>query len=970
MDLHKKYHGFKVEDSRFVAEVNAQAYMLRHEVSGARLMYLACSDDNKVFYIGFRTPPADDTGVAHILEHSTLCGSRKYHLKEPFVDLVKGSLNTFLNAMTYPDKTVYPVASRNAKDFRNLVDVYLDAVFYPLIYENDFTLMQEGWHYELTPDGKLEYNGVVYNEMKGVYSAPDAELEYQSQRALFPDSPYRFESGGLPEKIPALTREAFLDFHRTYYSPENSYIYLYGDLDIDAALEHLDSYLKDFPRTGKVRSEIPLQPPLSRTAEYAGTYSVAEGEDSAHKTYHELDIVTGDCTDFYTTFALRLLCDVLLTSESAPLRRALLDAGMGRDVSGNFIASMRQPIFSIRASGSDPEKRDEFLSVIYRMLQKLTREGLDKELLEAVLNAAEFKLREADFGVYPKGLIFGLGVLDSWIYDADPIASLEYNTCLKKLREAIGTDYFERLTEKYLLDNTHKVLLTLTPEQGKETRERQTEAKRLEGLRLSMTSAELEKIRREACELHARQAAPDSAEARASIPVLQRRDIKRETEIVPNEIEFSGVRSLLYIPQATNRITYLNFYFDATGLAPELLPYTNLFCDVLGKFNTADYSYSDLSMLTYKYTGGISYYTAVLSNVNDCDKYSIRLALDAKALTSQLPRLFDILSSLALRSEFTDVNRFRTLVGQIKADWDDSFFSRGQEIALARLRSYFSLSGRVAECDYYTYYHFITDLYENFDEKAEAALAKLREVSRALFNSSAFVAGYSCDADDRECVRKQTQAFLCSLPKSESAARAPLTLEAPGHNEAITTPGKVQYVTAGGNFRAHGYGYTGAMQVLATMLRYEYLWTKIRVQGGAYGANAQFARNGIVTLSTYRDPKLKESLEAFAELPGWLRTLKLSERELTKYVIGTISALDTPLTASMKAKRAAVDYIIGSTPEERQQTRNQVLDVTLDDIKALADTIEAVLGDKHYCVVGGGQVIAGASELFENVLRM
>ena len=494
LSINAIYHGFKVLESSFVDEIHSQAYLLEHLHSGARLLYLANDDDNKVFSIAFRTPPADDTGVAHILEHSSLCGSRKYHLKEPFVDLVKGSLNTFLNAMTYPDKTVYPVASRNEKDFHNLMDVYLDAVFYPLIYENKYTLRQEGWHYNLeNPEGELSYNGVVYNEMKGVYSSPDAFLENEAMKALFPDTCYRFESGGYPDAIPELTQEAFLNFHKTYYSPENSFIYLYGDMDIEATMAYLDEeYLCNFAKTGLVNSQVPIQEPLPRTAEVEAYYPVDVQEDLKSKTYHELSIVTGKATDTLTSMSLRLLETVLLESESSPLRRALVESGVGQNISGSYVGSLQQPVFSIRAAGSEKGYKDKFISVIYRTLQELTIKGLDKQLLEATLNSTEFKLREADFGPYPKGLIYGLGVLENWLYGGNPIEGLRYKEALTTMRNGLKTNYYESLIENYLLDNTHKVIVTLMPQPGKEEEDQQRGVEKMAALKASMSREELE----------------------------------------------------------------------------------------------------------------------------------------------------------------------------------------------------------------------------------------------------------------------------------------------------------------------------------------------------------------------------------------------------------------------------------------------------------------------------------------------
>ncbi|MBQ7317423.1 MAG: insulinase family protein [Phascolarctobacterium sp.] len=971
LELDKIYHGFKVLEAAYVEEVNSIVHVLEHLQSGAHLLYLSNDDDNKVFSITFRTPSHDDTGVAHILEHSALCGSRKYHLKEPFVELVKGSLNTFLNAMTYPDKTMYPVASRNDKDFRNLMDVYLDAVFYPLIYENKFTLRQEGWHYNLAnPEDELTYNGVVYNEMKGVYSSADALLENEALKALFPDSPYRFESGGYPEAIPQLTQEMFEDFHKTYYSPENSFIYLYGDMDIEADLVYIDAeYLSKFTKSGKVDSEIPMQAPYAKTKEVEAFYPVDAGEDCAGKTYHELSIVVGTATDIKTSMALRLLEGVLLESESSPLRRALLDEGVAQNVSGSYVGSLLQPIFSIKASGSEPQLRDKFISAVYRNLQEITINGLDKELLEAALNATEFKLRESDFGAYPKGLIYGIGVMDNWLYGGNPIEGFRYNKILKELREGLKTRYYEQLIEGYLLDNTHKVIVTLVPQPGKEEKDRAIEAAKMAELKAAMTKEELEAYAADCAELHLRQATPDKPEDLASIPILQRTDIRREIEKFDVREEQLGKNTLLYIPAATNKIAYLNWYFDITGLEAKLLPYCYLLGDVLGKFNTERYNYAELSTKSIMYTGGIAFNMHALSDVNDADDYKIQFSLKAKVLMENLPKLFDILQAVVLESKLEDVKRFRELLSEIKTDWDGNFFNRGQGIAISRLYSYCSAAARVNEQDNFSYYVFLKNLVDNFEEQGEAALATLRELLQQVFQKTCYMFAYSCDEDLQEAVRKSALEFTDKLPESSVAGKAPDIIPLQDINEAITTAGKVQYVVAGGNFIKHGHKYTGAMRVLETILRYEYLWTKIRIQGGAYGAVTRFDSNGLGMFASYRDPKLAESLQVYYDLPDWLEKEEFPARELDKYVIGTISGMDTPLTNTMRIDVITNAWLKNVTDEQRQRARDEVLDVTNEDLQALGPVIRDMLSDGYVCVVGGKQPIEANASKFNKILN-
>ena len=971
LEINKTYNGFKVLQAEYVEEVHSDVYLLEHLQSGAHLLYLGNEDDNKVFSIAFRTPSRDDTGVAHILEHSALCGSRKYHLKEPFVELVKGSLNTFLNAMTYPDKTMYPVASRNDKDFRNLMDVYLDAVFYPLIYENKFTLRQEGWHYNLeNVEDELTYNGVVYNEMKGVYSSPDALMENEAMKALFPDSPYRFESGGYPDAIPELTQEMFEDFHKTYYSPENSYIYLYGDMDIEATLAYLDEeYLSNFTKTGKVDSEIPMQASFARTKEVEAYYPVDAGEDCSAKTYHELSIVVGTATDVKTSMALRLLEGVLLESESSPLRRALMNAGIAQNISGSYVGSLLQPIFSIKASGSEPELRDKFVSTIYKNLQEITINGLDKKLLEAALNSTEFKMRESDFGAYPKGLIYGIGVMDNWLYGGNPIEGMRYNKILKELREGLNTRYYEQLIEGYLLDNTHKVIVSLVPQPGKEETDRTIELEKMAAIKATMSKEELEAYAADCAELHRRQATPDRPEDLASIPILERSDIRREIEKFHVEEEKLGDNTLLYVPAVTNKIAYFNWYFDITGVESRLLPYCYLLTDVLGKFNTTSFTYEELATNSIMYTGGILFNTRALSDANDADVYKIQFSLKAKALMENLPKLFDILKAVALESKLDDIKRFRELVAELKTDWDGNFFNRGQNVAIARLYGYCSAAARVNEQDHFSYYQFLKNLVDNFDEVGETVLAELRTLFGKVFQKNYYMFAYSCDDELREEVRKYALDFTNLLPESDIAGKAPDIVPLTEVNEAITTAGKVQYVVAGGNFIKHGHKYTGAMRVLETILRYEYLWTKIRIQGGAYGATTRFDSNGLAIFASYRDPKLAESLQAYYDLPAWLEKEEFSARELDKYVIGTISGMDTPLTNTMRLDAVTTAWLKGITDEQRQQARNEVLDVTNEDLQALAPVIRDMLSDGYVCVVGGKQPIEVNADKFNKILN-
>jgi len=969
LEVEKIYSGFIVLRKEYVEEQDAICYELEHLQSGARLLYVAAEDDNKVFSICFRTPAFDDTGVAHIMEHSVLCGSKKYRLKEPFVELVKGSMNTFLNAMTYPDKTIYPVASRNAKDFDNLMDVYLDAVFNPLVYENPYTLKQEGWHYEIdSRDTQLEYNGVVYNEMKGVYSNPDSYLDRVVMQNLFPDNTYHYESGGYPESIPELTQEQFLNFHRKYYSPENSKIFLYGDLDIENALKHIsEGYLNNYQRTDAINTSVVAQTPLTKTKDVVEVYPEVSNAKADNKVYHELSIAVNRNVDRKDLIALKLLSGVLVSSDSGPLKRALIEARVGQNIVGHFETSLLQPVFSIRASGSTLEKRDEFISIVYRELQKVSREGVNKELLEGGLNTAEFKLRENEHDGYPRGLMLCLAAMDEWNYDLDPIETLRYKQVFKELREGLKTNYYEGLIETYLLDNTHKVFVTLKPEAGKVE---QTQAElnlKLEGIKSRMSSEEVDRCILECEELHRRQSATDSPENLATIPVLKLSDIRREPEQIDRIIKSWDSNTEIYVSQKTNGIAYLSWAFDVTNISKDDLQYLSLLCLLLGKMNSENYSYQDLEKLGLLYTGGMVIHPIPVTKRDDADEYKIYVKVTGKCLVENLDKFYMLLEEVICRTKFDDKQRFREIVEETKISMDESFFSVGRDVAVSRLRSYLSKSARVS--DLFDRKLFVDDLYNHFDEKVDITLQKMQSLCRKIFTREKVVITCSCDEADRDKITTSMREFVAEFPLNTLGGNCPDVITMDSDNEAITCAGTVQYVVVGGNYRRKGFDYTGAMMVLKNILSYEYLWINIRVKGGAYGAFANFTSNGYIDFSTYRDPQLVQSMEVLKSIPEWLKGLELSRRELDKYVIGTMSNLDHPMTKEHKMQVAEDRYLNGTTMEMVQKVRNQVLDVTMDDLHSLGDVIEKTFDEAHYCVVGSKEVIEAHSELFGRVVE-
>lgn len=962
-------HGFQVDRAVYVKELDSQAYEMRHVQSGARLLYIQNEDDNKVFSISFRTTPTDSTGVPHICEHSTLCGSRKFPLKEPFVELVKGSLNTFLNAMTFPDKTMYPVASRNAIDFKNLMDVYLDAVFFPNMLKDKEVLMQEGWHYEMaSADSPLTYSGVVYNEMKGVFSSPDAQLERHVMDNLFPDTTYGVESGGDPDCIPQLTQEAFAAFHAKYYHPANSYIFLYGDMDIDSTLAFInDEYLSHF-HVELIDSTIARQIPTGSVIK-SYPYGIANDEKTAHKTLHSLTYVVDDAIDTTLGLAFKVLTYVLLQSPAAPLKKALVDAGVGKDISGDFQDGLLQPLWSIAVNGSDPEEQEKILPVVRQVLEDMVAHGIDKTMLEGALNRVEFTLREADFAGRPKGLIYGIRCMDTWLYDKDPLEPLRYEDALKTLRAGMKNGYYEHILQKYILDNPYFALVSLVPQPGLTEEHDKAMAEKLAAYKATLSAADIEQIMAATQALKKRQAAPDSPEALLTIPTLSRSDLEQKAEsIVMHEEDAAGIH-ICHVPDFTNGITYLNAYFDLHGMTAEDIPYVYLLSDLLGDLDTKEHSYMEIASLIDLHTGGIDSTVSAFSDRTDNKKYMPVFKLKTKVLSQNLDKAISLLKEISLDTVFTNTDRLVELIEETKAGWDMDAFRRGHTIVMHRVLSYVSPVEAFCDAGELSYYEFISRIAAQIRENSAAVAARLEQTMKKIFTRTAMTLEITSDEDDKNNTVSLLPTWTQALPTGEkqtSLCQFALTQK----NEGIMTSGKVQYVAKGGNFRDHGYAYTGSLMALDTILQYGYLWTKIRVQGGAYGAFTRFYDNGDMVLCSYRDPNLGHSIDAYNALADYLDDFNVSDREMTKYVIGTLSRIDIPLTPSLRGDKAMNRYFTGTTQEAAQARRDQLLQTTAADIRALAPLIRSVMKDNNVCVMGNEAKIRQEANWFDQLISL
>ena len=968
MEINKVYSGFRLDRIERIDEINGTAYEMKHEKSGARLIYIDSPDSNKVFNIAFRTTPHNSTGVAHIMEHSVLCGSRKFPLKEPFVELVKGSLNTFLNAMTYPDKTMYPVASKNDKDFHNLMDVYLDAVFYPRVREDAEIVMQEGWHYELEDaDDELTYKGVVFNEMKGVYSSPDSVLERQMMRELFPDTTYGVDSGGDPDYITDLTYEEFQEFYRGHYHPSNSYIFLYGDMNIEEQLAFLnDEYLSHFDAID-VHTEVALQAPFTEGKVVSYPYSVGSEEPTDNRTLHSFAYVLPDVTPEHS-LAFEVLTHALLTSPAAPLKQALVKAGIGSDISGYYLDSIRQPMWTVQATGSNLDKQADLQRIVESTLQELCDKGLDKELLEASLNSIEFALRESDFGGRPIGLAYIIRMMDNWLYDNDPLELLHYEEALANIRKGLAGTYFEDLIRHSILNNSHKVLVSIYPERGLQERKDAEVKEHLATVKANMTSEEIEAIVEQTKRLKIRQETPDSDEALASIPLLELSDLNPNIEAVERRESKIGNTTVHFVPTFTKGINYVGLYFKLNCLTEEELFYADILSDILGRIDTSERGYEALAKDINMNLGGLSSDITAISKDGKRDEFTPLMIVRAKALHSKLPDLCRLINEVVQKADYSDDRRLTELVQESKAIWDNEAFRRGNSIVSQRVMAQVSAVGKFRDNGNFGYYQKISELASN-----PAALPllpeKLADVACKIFRANNVDIMFVGEEGELEAFENLMKPLVETWDTTELSNDV-LQITRLSGNDGIVTAGKVQYVAQGGNFIDHGFKHVGPMSVLETILRYEYLWIRIRVQGGAYGAFANFYDDGNMIFCSYRDPNLVETLNVYKELPQYLREFTLTDREMRKYIIGTMSSLDLPMTPALRGPRAMGMYFSGAKLEDKVEFRKQVIACKPEDIVALADVVEPVLKDNHICTMGNEQKIKDAGDVFDNIISL
>ena len=960
------HHGFEKIRELEIPELNSKAEIYRHTKTGGRVLSILNDDENKVFGISFRTPPEDSTGIAHILEHSVLCGSRKYPVKEPFVELLKGSLQTFLNALTFPDKTCYPVASANLQDFYNLVDVYLDAVFFPNLDEN--RLKQEGWHYELSGVAdEMTYKGVVYNEMKGAYSSPDSLLYEHSQQSLFPDNTYGLDSGGDPEVIPDLTWEQFSRFHKTHYHPSNAYAYFYGDDDPEKRLEILAEYFDQFEKIDVSDSRVPLQDRFKEAVAVRKPYPASQ---RLAKGMFTVNWGLAETADANLNLALHILEHILIGLPSSPLRKNLMDSGLGEDLAGvGLEADIRQMFFSVGLKGIHPSNAHKVESIIFHTIKELVEKGIDPKDVEAAINSVEFGLRENNTGSYPRGLTLMFQALSSWLYDkedgveGDPLLLLPFEEPLKNVKHwvASGDNIFEELLARLFLYNPHRSTVLLEPDQKMAASLATMEKERLAAAKAEMSEEQVKGIIAEAKELHRLQEEPDSPEALASIPRLAVGDLDKKNQIVPTEVKHVNGVPCYHHDLFTNGIAYLDFGFDLTTLPDELLPYTALFGRMLTEMGTLDRDYVELSQWIARTTGGI-YPQVFVSPIRGTDRAAARLFVRAKCTMEKVQETAEILTEILTRPKLDNLERFRQILFEAKSRAEQRLVPAGHQVVAARLKARAHRAHAMEETiSGVTSLQFLRELAERIEKDFRRVAKELEQVRRFLLSKNGLIINATVPQSDFQVLEPVVKDIAAALPENSAAPNSFCPHVFP-QREGLAIPSQVNYVGKGCNVYEHGFEFVGAVHAASKFLRTSYLWEKVRVQGGAYGGFCLFDRiSGSFNFVSYRDPNVGKTLQAYDGVVDFLENLNVPQDELEKSIIGAIGELDTYMLPDAKGFSATARELVGETEVFRQEVRDQILATTEEDFKKLAQAARIVAENGAVTVLGNEEAMKASN---------
>ena len=970
-ELNQNYSGFKLIKKEEIAELKSLGLFFEHEGTGAELLVLENDDDNKVFSATFRTPPTNDAGVAHILEHSVLCGSKNFPVKEPFVELMKGSLQTFLNAMTFPDKTMYPVASRNRKDFFNLMNVYMDAVFYPVISEDTFK--QEGWHYELTnPDDKIIYKGVVLNEMKGVFSDPESCVDRQLAHSLFPSTTYGYESGGDPESIPNLTYDDFKGFHEKHYHPSNSRIFLYGDGDTNEYLSFLhEKYLKNFDRI-EVDTSIKHQRSFRKPKRKSFNYPVSSHESVDKKTYVLLGIKLDKAVNYEHCLSFSILSHLLLGTSASPLRKALIDSQLGSEIiGGGFDDNRADTLFAVGLKGTEAKHEEKILEIIDTTLKSLVKNGIEEDMIRSAVNSVDFRLREANFGGFAKGIVYNIQALGSWLYGKDPFSHLKFEKMMRKIKKKSVQGYFEELIDCYLIKNSHKSILIATPKPGLGKKQEARERKKLKEIKNSLSAEEIKSLIEETGRLQKNQLKADSPEALAVLPSLEIKDVPDSIEEYPLEIKGSNGKTILFHDLFTNHIAYTQIGFNINTVPQEMLQYIPLLGSLILGMGTAQNTYTEISKRIGIHTGGIRSSHFSSATVQDRQSILSYIFFNGKALIEKNDDLFDLYDEFFTEYSFSNHKRLVEIIRSAKADMEDSIVPSGNHYVLARLQSYHSRLGKFDELtDGITYFRFLENLLDQVEKDPEEVAAQFCKVAERVFTKQNIFFNITCGEKDYVKIEKRINGLYDLLSNSEFEVEE-WNFQTVPSNEGFLTASNVQYVGKGANLYEMGFKYSGQFEALKGLLRTGFLWDKVRVHGGAYGSSNSFDfLTGDYGLVSYRDPNLSETLGVYDEISDFLAQLDIHPEELKKIIIGCVGKLDPPLTPDRKGSASMIDYLTGRTHEMKLQFRRELLATQLEDLKKYSELFQKIKDQGKVCVLGNENKLKKEKTIFSELVKI
>ena len=959
--LHHQYFGFELMKKEELPDISATGYLMHHIKSGANLCYLQSADQNKVFSICFKTPPQDDCGTPHILEHSVLCGSRKYQAKDPFNELAKGSLNTFLNALTYADKTMYPIASCNEKDFRNMMDVYLDAVFFPNIYQKKGIFLQEGWRYETTAQG-TEVTGVVFNEMKGALSDPESRLANVIARSMFGETTYGFESGGDPNAIVDLTYAEFLDFHRRYYHPSNAYLYLYGNMDILSCLEYLDQeYLSHFDCI----TELPVirKTTVPRPSTWISeTYPIQEQEQNLDTGYFAYNCKVGSCTDTKRILAMQLLGYLLLETNASPLKNALRDAGICEEAEGYFDSSTFEMVFSIIAKRGKRENAEAFRSVVDQTLQKIVKEGFEADLLEGGIKKLEFTLREEDYGSRPKGLVYHSRQMKSWLHGEDPFAPLHQLQIWEELKQDITAGILQVLIQELFLDNTEKTWVVFLPEVGKQQKEETAFRAKIQN-RIAQISNTLLQADQDA--LAEFQNTIDTPEILGQIPLLELEDVDPNPQEVVYQKHIDGGMEWISVPLESHGICYIQLLFHTEKIPYQWIPYTGLLAEVLGKVDTRAMDFLSLSQETDRIFGNFSVSNDIYSK--NKRQYQSFLTYNGKVLVQDLEEAFHFIQEIMFYSHFQSIESLKKIIQSALLKYEYMFQNYAHFVAIYRSRAAIASGAAVKELvSGIAYYQFLKEIRALLETNPEMVAENLRKTAEQVFCRENMTAVIGCEASHIPEISQKIRSFFSNLPMQKAVYNLP-KIPTESRQMAFSISSGVQYNIKSWDLEDLHTSYTGKLQVLKTVLNLEYLWNAIRIQGGAYGCGCNFQRNGGMYFYSYRDPNIKRTYSVYNELAKKLETFTADKREMTKYILGTINRFDQPKTNSEWLEYVAAIYFSGISHAQRCQERMEILKTTADDIRNFTQMMQEFSKTNNICTIGGEEKIQAEVDLFQEL---